>query len=206
MTTDKGESSKSGTEGGWGNTDPAGGWGVDKAEGGWGGGEGGGGWGSAEGGEGWGGSVGEGWGISEELGAWGEGKKGDNTSSNGNDQKGKRKEREREDVEMRDSSPPKTVGSFNHTSLSRTKPESAPPPLPPAQNTPPLSAVASKPARPIPLPRQKKAQLFEDGTLTKLALQYVKNNKEAEQVQEKPNTPSAQGPKGRVDLFSQVLK
>ena len=191
MTTDKGESSKSGTEGGWGNAPTTESWGIDESVAV--------GWGSG-GGEAWGGSV------SGDWSAWGEGKTGDNTSTSGNDQKGKRKEKEREDVEMRDSSPPRTVGSLKHTSPSRTKSESAP--LPPARSTPPPSTVLSKPARPIPLPlssKQKKALLFEDGYLTKLALQSAKN-KEKEQVQEKPSSLSAQGPKGRADLFSQVLK
>lgn len=184
MTTDKGESSKSGTEGGWGNTDLPATFGVDLTSE----------WGGGDTGEGWGGSVNDG---------WGGGKTGDNTS---NDQRGKRKEKEREDVEMRDSSPLRTaVSSLKPISLSCSKPESAPPPLPPARNTPPPT-VASKPARPIPLPlssKQKKAKLYEDGNLTKLALVSVKN-KEAEQVQE--NLNSFHGPKGRADLFSQVLK
>ena len=190
MTTDKGgESSKSGTEGGWGNVDVPADWGVD-VSGRWGGGDTG----------GWGESGGNG---------WDGGKTGDNPSTTSeNDQKGKRKEKEREDVEMRDSSPPRTaVGSLKPVSLSR-KPDSAPPPLPSARNTPPPSTVTSKLGRPIPLPlssKQKKAKLFEDGNLTKLALQSVKN-KEAEQVQENPNSSSFQGPKGRADLFSQVLK
>jgi hypothetical protein len=206
MTTDKGESSKSGTEGAWaktptasrgadtegarGNTDFAGGWGVEVS----------GTWGIDAAGT-WGG--GEGWGGSSD--GWGGGKTGDNTSTSGNEQKGKRKEKE--DVEMRDSSPPRTNGSFKPISLSHTRLESDSLPPPPARNTPPPSTVASKPARPIPLPLpgKKKAQLFEDGNLTKLALQSVKK-KEAEQVQENPNSLSAQGPKGRADLFSQVLK
>lgn len=186
MTTDKGESSKSGTEGGWGNTDLPATWGIDIA------GE----WGGGDAGEGWGGSASVGWNA---------GKTGDNTSTGGNDQKGKRG-MEMEDVEMRDSSPPRTVGSLKPIPLNR-KPESAAPPLPAAQSTPLPSTIASRPARPIPLPlpsRQRKA-LYEDGNLTKLALLCVKN-KEAEKVQEKSNSPSVHGPKGRADLFSQVLE
>jgi hypothetical protein len=184
MTTDKGESSKSSTEGGWGNADLPANWGIDITTG----------WGS--------GNTGEGWGGGESDGLGGE-KTGDNTST-----KGKTKEKEREDVEMRDPSPPRTVGSLKPTSISRTKPESAPPPPPPARTTPPPSTVvASKPARPIPLPLslKQKAKLYEDGNLTKMALLSVKN-KEAEQVKEKSNSPSVHGPKGRADLFSQVVK
>lgn len=184
MTTDKGgESSKSSTEGGWGNIDVPADWGVDIS----------GRWGGGDTGEGWGESGGGGW-------------DGGKTGESGNDQKGKRKEKDREDVEMRDSSPPRTA--VGPTSLSRTKQDSAPPPLPSARNTPPPSTVTSKPGRPIPLPlpsKQKKAKLFEDGNLTKLALQSLKN-KEAEHVRENTNSPSFHGPKGRADLFSQVLK
>lgn len=191
MTTDEGgESSKSGTEGGWGNTDLPATWGVDITST----------WGGGDTGEGWGGGGGN--------DGWGGGKTADNTNTSWNDQKGKRKEKEREDVEMSDPLPPKTaVGSLKPVSLSHTKPDSAPPPLPPARNTTPPSTVASKPARPIPLPLslKQKAKLYEDGNLTKLALLSVKN-KEAEQVQEKQNSPSFHGPKGRADLFSQVLK
>ena len=190
MTSDKGESSKSGTEGGWGNANVPATWGIDVDSG----------WGGGGSGNGWGGSGSDG---------WGGGKTGNNTSTSGNDQKGKRKEKGREDVEMRDSSPPRTaVGSSKPISLSHTKPESAPLPLPPARNTPPPSNVALKPARSIPLPlssKQKRAKLYEDGHLTKLALLSVKN-KEAEQVQENPNSPSFHGPKGRADLYSQVIK
>ena len=191
MTSDKGgESSKSGTEGGWGNADLPATWGVDITSS----------WGGGDTGGGWGGSGGDGWG--------GE-KTGDNTNTSWNDHKGKSKEKEREDVEMKDASPPKTAaGSLKPVSLNHNKPESAPPPLPPARNTPPPSTVASKPARPIPLPlpsKQKKAKLYEDGNLTKMALLSVKN-KEAAQVQEKQNSPSFHGPKGRAELFSQVLK
>ena len=188
-TTDKGESSKSGTEGGWGNTDLPATWGIDITSS-WGGGDTGEGWGS-----GGGGSDG-----------WGGGKTGDSTNTNGNDQKGKGKEKEREDVEMSDPLPSKAaVGSLKP--VPHTKPDSVPSPLPPARNTPPPSTVASKPARPIPLPlpSKQKAKLYEDGNLTKLALLSLKN-KEAEQGQEKPNPSSFHGPKGRADLFSQVLK
>ena len=90
---------------------------------------------------------------------------------------------------------------------SNSQLESAPPPVPNAQNTPPPSAVGSKPARPIPLPipsKQKKAS-YEDGNLMKLALLSVKN-KENEQVRENTNSPSFHGPKGRAELFSQGLR
>ena len=185
MTTDKGESSKSGTEEGWGNVNVPPAWGIDVAST-WGGGDTGG-----AGSDGWGG-----------------GKTGENTNTSGNDQNGKPKEKEREDVEMSDPLPSKTaVGSSKPISLSHSKPESAPLPAPPTRNTPPPSTVASKPARPIPLPlpSKQKKQLYEDGNLTKLALLNVKN-KVADQVQEKPNAPSFCGPEGRADLFSQVLK
>lgn len=188
VTTDKGESSKSGSEAGWGDTDLPATWGVDITTT----------WGGGDTGGGWGGGGGDG---------WGGGKIGDNTSTSGNDQKGKSKEKEREDVEMRDPSPPRTVGSLKPIS-SRTKTESAPPPLFPARNTPSPSIVTSKSTRPIPLPlpsKQKKAK-YEDGNLTKLAAHLSLKNKEAEQVQRSSNSPSALGPKGRADLFSQVLK
>jgi hypothetical protein len=203
MTSDKGETSRLDTEEGWGSTDPTGGWGVDTSVG-WGG-SGGGGWdsGANEGSA----SVGEGWGgvASGVASGGGGGKSVDNANTvpSGTDQKGKSKERQREDVEMRDPSPSRTVGSFKSSSH---KQESAPPP--PARNTPPLSTVAPKPARPVPLPlpsRQKKTQLFEDGNLKKLAVQSLKN-KEAGQVQERQNSLSLRGPKGRADLFSQVIK
>jgi hypothetical protein len=90
---------------------------------------------------------------------------------------------------------------------SNSKLESAPPPVPFARNTPPPPTVASNPARPIPLPipsKQEKAS-HEHGNLMKLALQSVKN-KETEQVLEKSNSPSFHGPKGRADLFSQIVK
>jgi hypothetical protein len=184
-TTDKGESS---TEGGWGNTDLPSTWGADITSA----------WGSGDIGEGWGGGGSDGWGA---------GKTSDNTNTSANDQKGKRKEGE--DVEMSDPLPPKTVGFLKPIiPPSNSKPESAPPPVPPARNTPPPSTVPSKPARPIPLPlssKQKKAMLYEDGNLMKLALLSVKN-KETEKVQEKSNSPSFHGPKGRSDLFSQVVK
>ena len=214
-TSDKGETSKWGTEGNdggswsWG-TDATGGWGVDKNVGWGGGGGGGGGWGSGGANE-WGGSV----------DGWGGGKAGGNTStvSNSNDQKGKGKERQREDVEMRDSSPSRIVGSFKPIHLSHNKRESAAAPPPLSRNTPPPFTVTSKPARPLPLPlpsRKKKTQPSEDGSLIKLALQCMKKpDKEAEQIQPvtrtqaKPtpfSTKTVQGPKGRADLFSQVLK
>ncbi|KAF8808077.1 hypothetical protein BYT27DRAFT_7190198 [Phlegmacium glaucopus] len=206
--SDKGETSKSGTEGNvgggwlWGTT-TTGGWDVDENVG-------------------WGGSRGEGGGRGGSLGdGWG-GKSGDNAStvSNNDDQKGKRKEGQGEDVEMRYSSPPRISGSFKPISLSHNKRDPAPPPAPPVRNTPP-STVASKPARPpLPLPStKKKFQLSEDVNLTKLALQRVKRpDKESEQdfvnpseaqAQAKPtiySTKPVHGPKGRADLFSQVLK
>jgi hypothetical protein len=184
MTTDKGGES-SNTDGGWGNADLPATWGIDITSS-WGGGDTGGGWGG-------GGTSDRG------SGGWGGRKTGDNANTSADDQKGKRKETEREDVEMSDPLPPKTAGS---------KPESSRPPLPPARNTPPPSTFASKPARPIPLPlssKQKKARLYEDANLMKMALLSAKN-KEAEQGQEKPNAPSFHGPKGRADLFSQALK
>lgn len=152
--------------------------------------------------------MGEGWGGNVSDGRDG-GKAVDKTSTvpSGNDQRGKSKERQREDVredvEMRDPSPPRT---FKPSSLSHNTQESASRPL--ARNTPPPSTVATKPARPIPLPlpsRQKKTQLFDDGNLTKLALQSLKN-KDAVPVQDKQNSLSVRGPKGRADLFSQVIK
>ena len=176
----------------WGTTDATSGWDADRNMG-WGGGGEGGGWGDGGGSEGWGG-----------------GKTGDNNSTvpNGNDQKGKGKRDE--DVEMRQASPPRTAGSFDPISLNYNKPESA---APPTQNTLPPSTIPLRPARPPPLPlpsRQKKTQIFEDGSLKKLALQCPKRpDKDAEQVQEKSISPSIKtvhGPKGRVDLFSQVIK
>lgn len=188
MSSDKGETSKSGTEGGWGGNDPTGGWGVDTSVG-WGG----------SGGGGWDGGANEGSASVSE--GWGGGKSVDNANTVPSDQKGKSKERQREDVEMRDPSPSRTVGSFKSSSHKQE-------PAPPVRNTPPLSTVAPKPARPVPLPlpsKQKKTQLFEDGNLKKLAVQSLKN-KEAGQVQERQNSLSVRGPKGRADLFSQVIK
>ena len=191
MTTDKGgESSKSGAEEGWGNADLPATWGIDISSS----------WGGGGDTGGWGGGGGDG---------WGGGKTDNNINTSGNDQKGKRKEKEGEDVEMSDPLPPKTTAGFlKSTPLSLTKPESAPPPLLHTRNTPPPSTVASKPARPIPLPlpsKQKKVKLYEEGNLTKLAHLSLKN-KEGEQAQEKPNSPSFHGPKGRADLYSQSLK
>ena len=220
-TTGKGESS---TEAGWGNTDLPSTWGADITSawgsgdtiGAWGGGGSTSAWGSGDTGGGWGGGGGGStstWGGGDTGGGrggsgsdgWGGGKTADNTSVN--DQKGKGKEKG-EDVEMSDPLPPKTVGSLKPIiPPSNCKPESAPPPVPNAQNTLPPSAVASKPARPIPLPipsKQKKAS-YEDGNLMKLALLSVKN-KENEQVRENTNSPSFHGPKGRAELFSQGLR
>lgn len=195
MTSDKGETSKSVAEEGWGSTDPTGTWGVDPNVG-WADGGGDGGWGTwaDEGGT----SLGEGWGEEKAVGDA-------STNPNGNDQKSKSKERQREDVEMRDPSFPRIVGSFKPASLNHNKQEFA---SAPARNTPTPSAVAPKSARPTPLPlpsRQKKTQLFEDGNLTKSARQSVKI-KEAEQIQEKSSSLSVRGPQGRADLFSQVIK
>ena len=235
-SSDKGEANKSGTEGSWWGNDTTGGWAVDISVGwGGGGGEwggsGGGDWGGGGGGEwgsgnggggGWGDSGGEGgWGDSGggrwgnagakksggDLGeGWDGGKAGDDTSRvshNNNGLKGKEKETPKEDIEMRDSSPPRT----KPIPLSDNKPKSAALPPPPRDTTHP-STVPSKPARPLPLPlpsRQKKIQPFEDGNLTKMALQSMKRA-DKEPQQPSLSTGTACGPKGRVDLFSQVIK
>ena len=102
---------------------------------------------------------------------------------------------------MRDPSPPMPVGSVKPI-LDHKKMESA---GPPTRNTPPPPTAALNPARPLPLllpSRQKKTQIFEDGNLTKLALQCAKKpGQEAEQT-----TKIVHGPNGRADLFSQVIK
>ena len=197
QSSDKGEANKLGTEGSWWGNDTTDGWAVDKSVG-WGGGGGGGEWGSGGGGNG-------GWGDSRGEGGWGDsgGGRWGNAGDNNNGLKGKEKEIPKEDVEMRDSSPPRTKS----IPLSDNKPKSAAPPPPPRDTTHP-STVASKPARPLPLPlpsRQKKIQPFEDGNLTKMALQSMKRaDKEPQQTS--LSTRTACGPKGRVDLFSQVIK
>ena len=193
-----------GTNVGWGG-DTSVGWGGDTSVG-WGGDTSVGWGGSGGGGDGGGGDSGAGLGSG---GGGGGGQVGDNTSTipSGNDRKGKGKESE--DVEMREPSPSRITGSFKRiTPLNRL--ESATP-LPPTLSTP-SDIVASKPIRPrpLPLPSKKKTQVLEDTSLKKLALQIMKKpDKEAEQVQEKSSSVSpkiVKGPKGRADLFSQVIK
>lgn len=192
MTSDKGETSKSVAEEGWGRTDPTGTWGVDPNVG-WADGGGDGGWGTwANEGDT---SVGEGWGEEKAVG---------DTSAipSGNDQKSKNKERQREDVEMRDPSPPRVVGSLKPASPNHNRQEFA---TAPARNAPPPSTVAPKSARPTPLPLPSRQKKTQDGNLIRLARQSVKI-KEAEQVQEKSSSLSVRGPQGRADLYSQVIK
>jgi len=97
-SSDNGETSKTGTEG-----KTSGGWSWTDTRGGWG----------VDKSVGWGGSVGEGWGGANAD---------DNTI---NDQKGKRKETQMEDVVMGDSSPPRTGGSFKPIPPGHQKSKSA---------------------------------------------------------------------------------
>ena len=136
-------------------------------------------------------------------------KAGDDTSTAPNDQKGKSKDTQKEDVDMRDSSPPRTAKTIP---LNHNKPESA------TQHSPSPSNVTFKP-RPLLPSRQKKSQPFEEGNLTKLTVQLAKrSNKESEQVlgnssetQTQTNpalfpSKTVHGPKGCAYLFSQVIK
>ncbi|KAF8167387.1 hypothetical protein B0H34DRAFT_681694 [Crassisporium funariophilum] len=157
---------------------------------------------------GWGNITG-GWNVAS--GGWGDHVGGNSGWGNSSDLKGKGKEKE--DVQMRDPSPPrappppKPVDEYPRRLPRR--------PTPPKMQ--PLSPVTTMPPPPLPLPTAKQERrLPSSGNLVKAAVELsaIKTAKETGNIilgvpnSTRPPLPTKQyrGPKGRADLFAATLK